>query len=403
MGQTAGRGEGKRTVSARVLLHVGLQKSGSTYLQHGLATIAHHLNRLGVLYPVRGHVAAGQVPNHQLAVYGLLPGLFAWVTADTATAAAEEWEWLQGVVAAADEPVIVSAEVLSYLGPKEVRTVVDALPADDVRVLVTSRRLDRLLTSSWQQNLRHGVPDGLERFLNARRDDRKAFADDVDDADPWQVWRAFDTASTVHRWGQVVGAENVSLVTSPGTPPELLWHRFVAALDVPGLPDVAAPDVAGGDANQSLRWAEAEILAGVNAVLTDESWSDADAARVRRRLVRTAFGAQPEPGARIELPGDWGDEVATWSEEQLEQLRESQQAGLRLVGDLDDLAVPREGRGPDGPSMDDMRRAAASAVLALLDDPGEAPPAPQPPPTTWRRTTGRVRRELDRAKRRLVD
>ena len=113
-------------MGARVHLHIGLQKSGTTYLQHAWADRLDELAAAGLRYPVEPS-GRNEVPNQQLAFYGLIPQEFSWLGERDYSSS---WAWLQGELARTSSPLLLSAEALSTLRPPAAATVVEALGGD---------------------------------------------------------------------------------------------------------------------------------------------------------------------------------------------------------------------------------------------------------------------------------
>ena len=369
-------------VGARVLLHVGLQKSGTTYLQHAFAGRAAELARAGLTYPVE--TPRAEVPNHQPAFYGLVPDEFSWVDARQVNHT-RSWSWLSRELRDSDGPVLLSAEALSTIRSSGVARVVAGL-GGQVRVLVTARRLDRLLASSWQQSVRNGRGMGFEDYLEVMRQHRAQLLADPADDQPDLSWRAFSVAALARRWAVAAGVESVTVVVNSGRPADLLWSRMLEALDLPAGAEIPPVPVAEGQTNEGLRWAETDILAALNRALSGPRWDQSQARAVRQAVIRSGFSERANRGPVVTLPATWSDEVAGWAED---EIREVEALGCRVVGPLDDLR-PAVGTGGRDSVVDltaaDYSDAAAAALLGL------AAQQPDARAGTLRRALGSVRR-----------
>jgi hypothetical protein len=369
-------------VGARVLLHVGLQKSGTTYLQHAFAGRAAELAQAGVTYPVESPRA--EVPNHQAAFYGLVPDEFGWVAAGQ-VGNARSWSWLSRELRVADRPLLLSAEALSTVRSTGVARVVDEL-GGQVRVLVTARRLDRLLASSWQQSVRNGRGTGFEDYLEVMKEHRAQLLADPADDEPNLSWRAFSAASLCRRWAATAGVDSVTVVVNSGRPADLLWDRMLEALDLPAGTSIPPVPVVEGQTNEGLRWAETDILAALNRAMSGPQWDQVQARAVRQAVIRSGFSDRAGRGPGVTLPAAWSDEVAGWAGD---EIREIESLGCRVVGPLDDL-LPASGAGGRDSVVDltaqDYSDAAAAALLGL------AAQHPDARPRVLRRALGTVRR-----------
>ena len=67
-------------MASKITLHIGLQKSGTTYLQSILGRCAGELPEIGVLYPTGDKT----IETHERVLYGLLGTEFPWVTEERA-------------------------------------------------------------------------------------------------------------------------------------------------------------------------------------------------------------------------------------------------------------------------------------------------------------------------------
>ncbi|MFD0851727.1 hypothetical protein ACFQ07_05825, partial [Actinomadura adrarensis] len=97
---------------SKIIVHIGLQKSGTTFLQHMLHDGHEVLARADVLYPVPVDWEKGKrtVPNHEWSSYGLLGTEFPWVSERRAAVEAPSWRRLLEQVKSWDGTVLLSAE-----------------------------------------------------------------------------------------------------------------------------------------------------------------------------------------------------------------------------------------------------------------------------------------------------
>ena len=129
-------------MAQRVVLHVGTMKSGTSYLQALLFAEKERLARSGVLVP-------GADWSHQVrAVRQAL--------APRRGGPRQHWEALVEEVRTASGTAVVSMEFLGPAHPDTIASVVGALGAAEVRVVVTARDLNRTLVSMWQETIQNG-------------------------------------------------------------------------------------------------------------------------------------------------------------------------------------------------------------------------------------------------------
>jgi hypothetical protein len=355
-------------MASRLILHVGLQKSGTTYLQDVLAHSADELAAAGVVYPLApsGRRRRG-TENHEWPTYGLLGTEYPWVSERRAAEESGEWKRLERRVARERGTVLLSAEALSAIRAPAIRLLLDRLGVPDVEVVVTARSLARTLPSLWQQHVRNGRRLGFERYLLLLEEQRRLGLERIEEERDLHLWRAFALGGLARRWAAEVGTGRVRVVTSPGSPPELLWSRFAEAAGVPafsGLGVVARPVHTG------LTAPEVTVLASVNAALADAGWDAVPARRLRDAILERGFARREDRGPRIVVPPEWTARVSKWSAEDIAELRDS---GVDVVGDLADLEPDVGLDDHREPTIEQITAAAAAAVLAVAPR-GQASP-----------------------------
>ena len=351
-------------MARRVVLHIGPRKTATTYLQRILQALVLDGLLDPSVYPIRTRDGTdhNQVPGlidlaREAGAIGLQDD--AWQQQDGSDARA-----LLDAVHQAPGDVILSAEAMSVLPQAGAARVISDLGPAPVDVIVTARDLARVLPSSWQQHMRNGNYESYADYLALRVDERATRNYETELRRGF--WRAYRYADLVARW-QAAGARTVTVVTVPGSgaPVDTVWHRFVAAADVAGLPD-DPPTIPDDRANVSLSGAETFAIYGFNLAARANGQGRRDVRAAHRALIRRGWTDRTDRGPRLGLPIDLQPVVAQWAAEDVEALAES---GTRVIGDLADLRVISDGA--DGvPSADDVARA-AGAALALR---GRRPP-----------------------------
>lgn len=315
-------------MASRVVLHVGLMKSGTSYLQRRLDANRTLLAERDVLLP------GERWRDQMLAVSDVLG------RKQLLDKSAGRWAALLDEVVAHDGPAVVSMEFLGPATPDSIARVVGSLAPATVEVVVTLRDLGRTVPAMWQESLQNGgvVPwssyvDGLP---GGRRPAR-AF------------WRQQGMGRIADNWVAAVGPERAALVTVPpaGAEPGLLWERFC---DAAGL---EARDAAPVEpANTSLDAASAVLLRELNLRLRDDDLPTGE----YHRLVKFGLGKRAlagRGGAPIGFsPTPWLVHRAGEIEQRLRA------TGARVVGDLAELApVAVPGIDPETVAVDERLRA----------------------------------------------
>jgi len=358
------------------LLHIGQQKSGTTYLQtvlHGCGPS--RLHSIGLCYPL-APVADAPENNQQYAMFGLLGEEFNWVSSEWQDIQRPAWTAVAEEATAWDGPVLLSAEALSIIRTEGIHKLRAALgDPDDVTVVITTRDLGSTIASSWQQHVRNGRTSTFEHYLDKLEHDWGRFDVDLESALDMGFWRSYAVGRLARRWADVFGPDNVRIVTSPGKPIDLLWARFCEALGVPGLVDLPEADSSGAPVHVSLTASEITVLREVNHQLATQFSLTSSAKAQLRTLLIEHLRARPDRGPRIAIPEQYREKVAAWSDADLAELNET---GIKIYGSTDDIRYdPKSGR-TNELSVDATAQAAGVAVAAMMRR--TARPRPVPPP-----------------------
>ncbi len=320
-------------------LHVGTPKSATTYLQAVLCAARPELTRRRILYPGAAYLPAAGL-NQQPAVYAYAGPEVRWIS----DAVRERGRALMPKVAEelAKTPgdVLISAEALASFSSRGARELVDALAfaPEQSRVVVTVRDFGRLVSSVWQENVKNGATSTLSDYLDSVAGLRGAGES--------PFWNAYGLPGLVDRWAEVVGLENVSIVTVPHADRrEELWPRFCRAI---GAPDLPLPPTSHEHKrnNVSLTASQSELLREMNAILEIEDLTHRDRQKVRERLLNAWMAAPDSPGRQLSLPAHLVEPVARWAEEDIAGLAERADRGLTVEGDLEELRPRPPGSGP---------------------------------------------------------
>lgn len=334
------------TAPARVFLHVGTRKSGTTSLQHALVASRDVLAEHGVhlLHPDRDVVKRELMDPLRVLRDKGDPGP-ARVAVDA----------LRRSIDADPAPVhLLSVETLAEM-PREVTDLlVGALEGYEVHVVITARHWGLTVPSEWQQYVKSRVPTSYADFVTGIRDR---------DPDAAGFFARQDVADIVDRWGAHVDRERVHVVACPprsradGTLVELFCG--VVGID----PSLLA--LAEGDFNTSLSLPQAELLRRINIALGDRLplKHGRYARAVRGWVVRKGMRGQER--SSIRLPA----EFAAWAEQETRaQLDAVLERGIHLVGRPEDLLASSDApTGPIEADADDLIRTAVETLAELAD------------------------------------
>lgn len=328
----------------RVLLHIGVPKSGTSYLQFWLWRHRDALGARGVLLP-------GSRVDHALASHVVRedPSL-----RSRPLSAQQSWERLRKEIAAWPGSALVSHEFFGAATADQAGRAVESLAPARVELVVTARDALSVLTAAWQESLKYGDTTALEDFSTHLSDSPMAV---------WN-WRTTDAGEVLRRWAPHVPPEQVHVVVTPRrvTSEPVLWRHFASLL----VPDPDELDVTGHRRNPSMGLVQAEVLRRVTPHLLE-----LDTGIAVRTWIRDYLG-----GRKLALVGGESfhpsaprvDECRERSEATIRLIEE---AGYHVVGDLEDLRVPAElpsRRTPEDVCAEEVAEETARLAAAVLLD-----------------------------------
>src|SRR5689334_20798806 len=210
--------------SRRLYLHIGLQKTGTSYLQNVMWKNQDRLRGLGL----------DLVPSSKRETFNLMLDVRErynpeFDPPEVATALAK----LAGRLAAAPGPAaLITEESLAPARDPQIQRLLAACTEREVHVVVTLRDLGRQIPSAWQQTLQSGGSLTYAAYLRRLR---------ANEGRPHtRLWSSKDVAAILERWSAHVPAERIHLVTvpPPGSPHQTLLDRYTRVLGIdPGLLD----------------------------------------------------------------------------------------------------------------------------------------------------------------------
>lgn len=328
-----------------VYLHIGLPKTGTTYLQTILWQNRPALREAGLLVPGRerrDHLWSSLVVREDPKL-GVRP-----------ERASQSWEVVRRELEAWPGDGVVSHEFFCSASAEQAQRMVDQLAPAEVHVVVTAREPLGLFTSSWQESLKNQGVIPIDDYGRGVSDDPGKIWD----------WRALDLGLVLERWGSVVPPEQVHVVTTPppGSPRAELWARFCGVL---GL-DPAVVDITGSFPNESMGVVEAETLRRIN-----EQLRGFDTPRERGIWIRTFLADErlvPREGEKFWPGTEQIDDCRARGRAAVDRIVA---AGYDVVGDLDSLLVPDElepRRHPSSVSDAEIADVAIATVAQLMRD-----------------------------------
>jgi hypothetical protein len=332
-------------VSSTVFFHIGLPKTGTTYLQTLLWNNEAELARQGVLLPgssVREHLWASGVVREDPKIDRRGPE------------AAGAWDRLVEDVNAWPGTAIVSHEFFAAASAEQAVQAMKRLDGAEVHVVVTARDTVSLVTARWQEFVKNGSTVAIDDY---------PVREEIAPEQEWD-WGTLDLGDVLARWGASLPPERVHVLTlpKPGTPRDELWFRFARLVGV----DHTACDTSGTVQNESLGVVEVELLRRVNADLEDFTAAIDRGNWIRGYLAQGKLvprrGEKFWPSdARVEALRARGDRSVDAVVER----------GYDVIGDVEDLRTPRDlepRRHPDDVTDDELVTAASATIAAMLTD-----------------------------------
>ena len=326
-----------------VVLHVGLMKSGTTFVQQQLFAQKDTLREAGVLVPCRSW--GRQVGAAKDVLRGSNQGT---------------WDELAGEVRDHDGRSVVSVELLGPGGRPQRRRVAESLRPHRIEVVITARDLNRQLVSLWQETLQNGrVWDCSDYLAGAELMVPPGPGPDVEVPETGRTfWRQQDLHRIATSSAEVADRVSIVTVPPPGGPRDLLLRRFTEAA---GLPDL---DVVPAGGNESLGLASVLALREVNKLLIARDLPFPQGREFRKKLLAKevlAARRADEPSLGLDVP-PW---LAQASADLVERVRAE---GFDLFGDWADLTpVPVPGVRIEDVSEAQVREAAVAGLAGVLE------------------------------------
>ncbi|MGI8434885.1 MAG: hypothetical protein ACR2LE_09155 [Nocardioidaceae bacterium] len=333
-----------------VYLHIGLHKTGTTYLQNVLRANRELLLEQRVDFPggPGGPVQAFAVWDLQ----GRRPR-----GADDARIAGSWTSLVDAVNISGCPTALISEERLSLSTRKQVRQAVSSFPDSDVHVVVTARDLGRVAVSAWQEEVKNDQTWTWQEFVDAVKDPDKLAVSPARG-----FWLRQDLVTICQTWESAVPPERLHLVTVPqsGSSPQVLLDRFasVVGFDASVLTEQPAWN------NETVGVAATEVLRRVNERL-DRRLNQRQYDRVIKLTVVQMLAKRTEP-VRFTLPAEELPWAIARAAEMITALRSRPYA---VVGDLDELRPQHRpgGRRPDDATDVELLEAAVDGLALLAE------------------------------------
>lgn len=327
-----------------VYLHIGLPKTGTTFLQQVVSENRPTIADQGLLYP-------GARVDHFLAAQDVLQHPFRGHFDERA-----KGTWAE-IVAEVDQwpgNALISHELLALAQPAQIDTIVQAFPDHQIHLIVTARDLARQLPAAWQEAVKNGLKLTFETYVERAR----SRATEVDLQRGF--WSMQDLTAILDRWHQAVPAQHVHLVTvpPPGADRTQLWQRYSQALAITLPPE----QVSARTQNLSLGAAETEFLRRLNEQVRDQlEWPE------YRRFVKQLVARRMLPRFDQSHPIALTAKDQSWAAAESEKIVAAVAAmAVTLHGELTDLVSPHSGQGDPALRESEVIEVGVRTVTQLL-------------------------------------
>ena len=327
----------------RLVLHVGVMKSGTSFIQSRLFANKRMLrDERGILVPGMNWLSQVMAAR------------------DVLGSGEEQWAKMAGKVQAHESTSVISMEYLGPVRPLVARRVLDTFPSHRVEVVITARDLNRSIAAMWQETVQNGRTwtfadylAGIEAWRPGHRGESL-----VAPESGRTFWRQQNLVRIARTWASVGAPVSVITVPPPGAPRELLWERFCSVLRTP--PDGFAP---ARMENESVGAASTLVIRRLNELLDEAGLPFPEGTDLRKGLL-----AKHVLAARKSSEPAIGLSVAPWVRDHADHLVKAlDELGVSLVGSWDDLA-PVEVPGVDPATIDDslIAEAAIAGLAGVL-------------------------------------
>ncbi|HEY1321108.1 MAG TPA: hypothetical protein VGF32_12705 [Streptosporangiaceae bacterium] len=336
---------------ARVFLHIGEPKTGTTFLQQVMWSNRAELAAQGVVLP--GH--HGQ--DHFRASQDLRG--IEKLASDPAGSWTGEWDILASQARQAPRVAVISHELFAAAAAEQAGRALSSLAPAEVHLVLTVRDMASLLPAEWQETVKHRSTLGWEEWLSDVIDTESVASDRRE----FWFWRVHDTMAILGIWARFLPPERIHVILTPprGADNALLWRRFAGLIGV----DPGSVDLSRARANTSLGLPEIEFLRRLNQALPDEipGWFYMWA--VKEGVAHRALAARPREG-RLVLPAS----REAWAKAEGETLAAAlRAASYDVIGELGELLPAGAGEPSASPAdqpADRVLDAAVTAAAAMI-------------------------------------
>jgi len=313
---------------AKLYLHVGFHKTGTTSLQDNLNRNRPALLAQGIDYPKTRKFKA----HHEFAWSAGQRG-WGWKKFGGSKAGSAPAKRMYQLLRKSKLDAIISSEFLSELSPDQIRTLLSSIGRRELKVIFTVRPIAKILPSAYQQEVKNGskltYKSWLELVLEPEKENRNKT----------RFWDRHSHDVEIAKWADIVGKDRVSVIISDDANPDFLTTSFFSLL---GVSTKKFKESKKDVINRSMDLAEIELLRRINEQFDRNQGWDEYVSGIRSTLVKTWTQRKPSelsPG-RLSTPESFRSLIDARVLKLTEGLRS---LGVEITGDLDSLSKAQYG------------------------------------------------------------
>lgn len=296
----------------RIYVHIGAPKSGTTFIQTLLWENKELLADHGTLLPGTRRYDHVEIANYVR-------------SSKPFPRAAATWHRINEEIRSWPGAVILSNEWFTLATAEQVRHFIETLRPAEVHIVFTARNFVHTVPAAWQEMLKLGGGQSFEEFYTAFEESR---------AGRWG-WKTIDPSIILPVWTDSVPTEQVHVITVPprSLGSAVLWERFAR---VCGL-DASLFSTHSAFVNESVGAESARLLELIGPEIRDAVEADRGYRVSQYRWIRNFFSHSllaPLGGTKIGIDSD---HAASLNARSAATVRELQQAGYIVEGDLEEL------------------------------------------------------------------
>ncbi len=326
---------------AKLFLHVGFHKTGTTSLQDLMSRNRKELLNQGLIYPKTRKFRA----QHEFAWSAGLRG-WGWKQFGGSQAGPGPAKRMYKLIRASKQDVVVSSEFLSELTPEKIQRLFASIGDKDLRVIFTVRPIAKILPSAYQQEVKNGSKLTYDRWL------KRVLEPVNDNRNKTRFWNRHSHHIEIAKWAEIVGKERITIIISDESRPQFLIESFFKLI---GATHSSFSESAKATANRSMDLAEIELLRRINERFDRTLGWDEYVSGIRSTIART----WTQSPARSTSPGKLAtpEVFAARMKEKISEVTDGiKSLGVEIIGDTDSLSEVKFGSNstPSQIDIDDL-------------------------------------------------